>query len=123
MNKVRHFAEKYGFLPAIDGRMIRIRSYEGRLLIHTALNAKLQADGSILVKKAMVLANEEVKKRGLDAFQILFYHDELAYDSDPECAEEVGEILIDSMLKAGEYFKLRIPTHGEYKVGKDWSIH
>lgn len=123
ISKVRRFAEKYGFLPAIDGRKIHLRSSEGRLLIHTALNALMQADGSIVTKKAMLIAANEIKKRGLDAYQMIFYHDEMAYDSAPDCADEVGKILVDSMRIAGEYFNLRIPITGEYKLGMDWGVH
>jgi DNA polymerase I-like protein with 3'-5' exonuclease and polymerase domains len=71
----------------------------------------------------MVIANNEVKARGLDAFQIIFYHDEFAYDSAEECAQEVAEILVDSMRKAGEYYNLIIPIDGEYGIGDNWGIH
>jgi DNA polymerase I len=123
LNKVRNFAEKYGYLPSIDMRKIYLRSYEGRLLTHTALNCLLQANGSIVAKRAMLIANDEIKKRGLDAFQIIFYHDEFAYDSDNSCAEEVGNILVDSMRLAGEYYNLNIPISGEYGIGDNWGIH
>lgn len=123
INKVKGFAEKRGYLPSIDGRKIRVRSWEGKILVHTALNCLLQANGSIVVKKAMVLAADEVKRRGLDARQVIFYHDEVAYDSAMECAEEVGQIIKDSFRLAGEFYNLNIPIDGEYKIGTDWSIH
>lgn len=123
INKVKSFAERTGYLPSIDGRKIYIRSYEGRLLIHTALNCLLQANGSIVAKRAMKIANDRIKELGLDAFQIIFYHDEFAYDSAEECAEEVGKILVDSMRLAGEYYNLRIPIDGEYGIGDNWGIH
>jgi DNA polymerase I-like protein with 3'-5' exonuclease and polymerase domains len=122
-NKVKGFAEKRGYLPSIDGRKIRVRSWEGKVLVHTALNCLLQANGSIVVKRAMLIANEEIKRRALDAFQILFYHDELAFETSEECAEEVGLIIKDSFRLAGEYYNLNIPIDGEYKIGLDWSIH
>lgn len=123
INKVQSFAQKYSFLPAIDGRKIYVRSFEGKILVHTALNCLLQANGSIVTKRAMIIADKEIKKRGLDAFQILFYHDEMGYDSSPECAEEVGEILVDSMRLSGEYYNLNIPISGDYKIGMDWGVH
>ncbi|UOF79336.1 DNA polymerase [Caudoviricetes sp.] len=122
-NKVRSFAERTGYIPSIDLRKIYIRRYEGKLLVHTALNALLQASGSIVTKRAMVMAADRIKELRLDARQIIFYHDEFAYDSSEDCAEEVGKILVDSMRLAGEYYNLRIPISGEYKVGIDWSIH
>jgi DNA polymerase I-like protein with 3'-5' exonuclease and polymerase domains len=71
----------------------------------------------------MLIANNEIIKRGLPAEQIIFYHDEYAYESNPECSEEVGKILVDSMRLAGEYYNLRLPIDGKYAIGKDWSIH
>lgn len=123
ITKVQKFAEKYGYLPSSDKRKIFIRRFEGKLQLHTALNALLQANGSIIAKRAMVIAYDEIRRRGLDATQIIFYHDEVAYDSAPDCADEVGQILIDSMRLAGEYYNLNIPIAGEYKLGKDWSVH
>ena len=123
INKVKDFASKRGYLPTVDLRKVFIRKFEGKILVHTALNALLQADGSIVTKRAMVIANAEIWERGLDAKQIIYYHDELAFDCDPSCADEVGQILIDSMRNAGLYYKLKIPITGEYKIGTDWSIH
>ena len=123
IDKAKEFGGKRGYLPSIDGRKIRMRSWEGKILVHTALNCLLQANGSIVVKKAMVLAADEIKRRELDAFQIIFYHDEVAYDSAEECAEEVGSIIKDSFRLAGEFYNLNIPIDGEYKIGTDWSIH
>jgi DNA polymerase I-like protein with 3'-5' exonuclease and polymerase domains len=122
-DKVKAFAARHKFLPSIDNRKIRVRTWEGKVLVHTALNCLLQANGSIVVKRAMIIADEEIKRRGLDAFQIIFYHDELAYDSAEDCAEEVGQIMVESFKKAGEFYNLNIPLTGEYKVGMDWSIH
>jgi DNA polymerase I-like protein with 3'-5' exonuclease and polymerase domains len=121
--KVKSFAEKRGYLPSIDGRKIRVRTWEGKILVHTALNCLLQANGSIVVKKAMVLAADKIKELNLDAIQVVYYHDEYLYDCNPNCAEEVGNILIDSMRLSGEYYNLKIPITGEYKIGNDWSIH
>lgn len=123
INKVKKFAEKYGYLPSIDGRKIYIRTFEGKILSHTALNALLQANGSIIAKRAMVIASNEIKKRGIVAKQLLWMHDEVAYETLPEDSEEVGKILIDSMRLAGEYYNLNIPIAGEYKIGENWSIH
>lgn len=123
INKAKKFAEKHGYLPSIDLRKIRVRTWEGKILVHTALNCLLQANGSIVVKRAMVIAADEVKRRNLDAFQIIFYHDEVAYDSAESCADEVGKIIKDSFKIAGEYYNLNIPIDGEYKIGTDWSVH
>ena len=123
IDKVKSFAENRKYLPSIDGRKIHVRSFMGKILVHTALNCRLQADGSIVTKRAMIIANDRINDLKLDASQIVFYHDEMAYDSHPSCAQEVGEILVDSMRLAGEYYHLKIPITGEYVLGKDWSTH
>jgi TM2 domain-containing membrane protein YozV len=123
INKVKSFAEKRGYVPSIDGRKIYVRKFLGKVLVHTALNCLLQANGSIVTKKSIAIAAERIKELGLDAHPMIFYHDETAWDCDPSCAEEVGKILIDSMRLAGEYYNLKIPITGEYVIGKDWSTH
>lgn len=123
ISKVQRFAETRGWIPSIDDRKIYIRSYEGKILVHTALNALLQANGSIVTKRAMVIADKEIKRRGLDCHQIIFYHDEMAYDCNPDCKEEVSDILLESMKQAGEFYNLDIPITGDVKFGDNWGIH
>ena len=122
-NKVRGFAERYGYLPSIDGRKIRIRSFDGRVLTHTALNALLQANGSIVVKRWLHIVNNKIEEEGLDAHQIIFYHDEILVDSAEECKDRVKDILLESIKETGEFYKLRIRLDAEVKFGIDWSIH
>jgi hypothetical protein len=31
-----------------------------------------------------------------------------------------GEIIAESITRAGEFLKLRCPTAGEYKIGRNW---
>ncbi len=123
ITKVQKFAEKYGWLPSIDNRKIYIRSFEGKVLVHTALNALLQANGSIVTKRAMVIAHDKFKELNLIVRQVVYYHDEYLMECSPEDAEIVGETLIESMRLAGEYYGLNIPISGEYAIGDDWGIH
>ena len=123
ITKVKGFAERKGYLPSIDGRKIYVRSYDGRVLVHTALNCLLQANGSIVTKRALSIASAEINRRGLDAHIIIFYHDEFAFDTSPECSIEVGELLVDSMRLAGEYYNLNIPITGAYAIGNNWGVH
>jgi len=123
ITKVKAIGKRNGWLPSIDGRKIWLRKWEGKILIHTALNALLQANGSILTKRAMIISDKEIKRRGLDAFQILFYHDEWAMDCANGIEDEVGVIMVESMRLAGEFYNLKIPITGDYSVGKDWGVH
>jgi len=70
------------------------------------------------------MADEEIRKQGLDAFQVGHFHDEFTYESSLEHAEKVAIILKRSIIRAGEYFNLRCPLDGDAKIGKTWAdIH
>lgn len=100
-------------IRALDGRVIPIRSD------HSALNFLLQSAEAVLMKKALVIAY--CNMRHLDARFILNVHDEVQLDCDPAIAEEAGEIVRQAIIEAGEFFELRCPMDGEYKVGTNWS--
>lgn len=108
-------AKAQKFVRAIDGRPLFTRS------THSALNTLLQGCGAIVMKYAMILAYNAIKKRGLNASQIGNFHDEFCYESSFKDSKEVAEILKQSIIKSGIFFKLRCPLDADYKIGKDWS--
>lgn len=121
IDKVQAFGSRYGWLPALDRRKVYIRKMDGRLLIHTALNTLLQSDGAIIAKRAMLITYDEIKERGLDAHQLIYYHDEYQYEAIYGIEKEVGQIMVDSMEYSGIYYNMKIPIEGEYKIGRNWS--
>lgn len=53
-----------------------------------------------------------------DLFELL---DELEFEcEDEEIANEVADMVVRAIVKAGEFLKLNIPLAGEGKVGKNW---
>ena len=72
------------------------------------------------MKRALVIASNEMKRRNLDAKQVIFYHDETVIDCEESIAEEVGAILLNSFKEAGEYYQLRIRIDAEYHIGMTW---
>lgn len=104
-----------GYFIGLDGRKIPLKS------AHYGMSSYLQSGESIIMKRAMVQSYKDIKSRGLDAFQVAIVHDEMQYDCAEECAEEVGRILRDNIIKAGEYYNLKCPLDGEYKIGNNWS--
>lgn len=108
-----------GFLLGIDGRQLHIRHS------HAALNTLLQSCGAIAVKKATVIWYKEMLNRGytwgVDFALVAHIHDELQVQCREEIAEEVGQILVESIRGAGEFFGFRCPLDGEYKIGKSWA--
>lgn len=112
--KVEKLAES-GRLPGLDGRVLRIRS------AHSALNSLLQGAGAIVMKQALVILWRKIKQRKLDAYFVLNVHDEMQLEVRPEQASVVGLLAVQAIKEAGEYFQMRCPLDGEFKVGNDWS--
>jgi DNA polymerase-1 len=111
-------AEK-GPLKGLDGRLLRIRS------THAALNTLLQSAGALIAKVATIFAYQELTTRGYkfgkDWALVAHVHDEMQAEARPEIAEEVGNVLVQSMRRAGEFFGFNIPIDGEWKIGNNWA--
>jgi DNA polymerase-1 len=103
-----------GTLPGLDGRKLHIRS------AHAALNTLLQSAGAIVMKKALVLLDTELRRYKLDAHFVANVHDEFQIEAKEEHAQRVGELAVDSIRKAGVALKMRCPLDGEYKIGDNW---
>lgn len=103
-----------GYFTGLDGRKIPLKS------AHFGMSSYLQAGEAIIMKRAMVESFKEIKKLGLDAFQVAIVHDEMQYDCAEDCAETVGKILRHHIIEAGEYYGLKCPLDGEYMIGNNW---
>ena len=105
--------ETRGFIRGIDKRILTTRSN------HSLINFLCQSCGGIVMKQALVFLWEEIKD--MDAFVVANIHDEYQIEARPEIADEVGKIAVDSIRRAGEFFKLRVPLKAEYRVGNNWA--
>ena len=103
-----------GYFKGLDGRKIPLKN------AHFAMSTYLQAYEAVCMKWAMVNAYTRIKAAGLDAFQVAVVHDEMQYDCAADCAEEVGKILRQCIIEAGEHFHSFCPLDGEYKIGNNW---
>lgn len=116
--KIRDKSKGRGYLVGLDGRKLKVRSE------HSCLNTLLQSAGAILMKKAVVLWYEELIARGYqwdkDFGLCSSNHDEVQADARPEIAEEVGQVFVDSIVRAGQHFKFRCPVTGTFAVGDNW---
>ena len=104
-----------GVLRTIDGGFVRCGSRSA------ALNYKLQSAGAIVMKVAAILARNEIRRRGLDAFYVGNIHDEGQLDSLPADADEVGKVCVQSIRDAGTSLGFRVPLDGAFKVGQNWA--
>ena len=117
LKRLRDKVEKLsvqGSLPGLDGRRLFIRSS------HAALNTLLQGAGAIVMKKALVLLDEQLRRNKLDAKFVVNVHDEFQLEVKEEHAQRVGELAVDSIRKSGVVLGLRCPLDGEYKIGDNW---
>lgn len=113
LERVKKQAAK-GWVPGLDGRRIWVRSE------HAALNSLLQGAGAIVMKKALVIFDNKIKANKWDVKLVANVHDEFQFECSKDVAEIAGLAAKMSIIEAGEYFKLRCPLDGEYKIGKNW---
>jgi DNA polymerase I-like protein with 3'-5' exonuclease and polymerase domains len=104
-----------GTIEGLDGRRLQIRSQ------HSALNTLLQSAGAIVMKQALVLLDEKLRKTKLDAHFVANVHDEWQIECLEDEADMVGILAVQSIREAGKVLKLRCPLDGEYKKGKTWA--
>ena len=111
--KVDKLAAK-GFVPAIDGRKIWVRSE------HAALNSLLQSAGAIIAKQWIICFTEELKSKKIPYKLLAWVHDEVQLETPAEYGEIVGKIVAEAATTAGEKLKFRCPIAAEYRVGRNW---
>ena len=108
-------ASAKGYLKGLDGRKLYIRN------AHSALNTLLQGAGAIIMKQGLVLLDNVLKLNAVEYKFVANIHDEWQIEVPEDKADFIGEFAVNSIVKAGEHFKLRCPLDGEYKIGDDWS--
>ena len=112
--KVQRASGKH-WLKGIDGRKLLIRTQ------HAALNTLLQGGGAIVMKRGLAMLDSLISLNTFDAKFVANIHDEWQMEVREDLAENVGRLAVDCIIKAGEYYNLRCPMDGEYKVGDNWS--
>ena len=107
---------KTGALKGLDGRILPIRHQ------HAALNTLLQSAGALVCKRWAVECDDEIKRRGWEdrVEFVANIHDEIQFEVDGELAEEWAEIAVQCIVRAGEYFHIRIPLDGDANIGNNW---
>ena len=105
---------KLGWFPALDGRRVKL------INAHLGVSYYLQSFEQAIIKLAMYKYHQKLTKAGVYFKQVSVVHDEFQVECNPEDAELVGKTIAESMKEAGEFFKVRIPIDGEYKIGLNW---
>ena len=105
---------KIGYFTAIDGRRVALTN------AHLGMSHYLQSFEQAIMKYALYLFNKKLTKAGIDYKQLVVVHDEVEVECNPEDAEFVGKTIQESYKESGEFFKVRLPLDGEYKIGSNW---
>lgn len=105
-----------GYFVGLDGRKVPCNSE------HLMLSGYLQNGESIIMKKAAVLWNKELKASGVKYKMCDFVHDEWQTEvrGSYEEAEYVGKVQADAIRQTGEDLGLFCPLAGSFDIGKNW---
>lgn len=123
-------------VTVIDGRKVHVRKRplygnerteqdkESRIY-GVAVNNVCQGDGAVLMKMALIIFYDAmVEKYGPHGGRWALcanVHDEQQTECEPDIAEDVGQIFVDSITKAGEHFNMQVKLTGAYDVGETWA--
>ncbi|MBD3755124.1 MAG: DNA polymerase I [Gammaproteobacteria bacterium] len=117
IGKCKRTHERRKAMPGHDGRWIPSASD------HSALNTLLQGNGSIVMKKALVVFEEELERQQLldKVGYCANVHDEFQLSVHPDFSEHVAELGKWSITRAGELIEVRCPLVGDAQIGKSWA--
>ena len=114
-------AASAGYIVALDGRRIAIRSP------HAALNSLLQSAGALICKQWLVEFQTAMYMKGYthgwkgDYCLCAWVHDEIQVAVREDLAEKVGLIAVQTIRKVTEVFNLKCPLDGEFNIGNSWA--
>jgi len=108
-----------------SGRIIRYEfdetvGYEVSQAQRCAVNGPIQGGGSDILKRTMRILYDNVKHHGDKIKLVNVVHDQLDLEIADELVDEGKDILIKSMVTAGEEFIKDVPVKVDSKVGFVW---
>jgi DNA polymerase I-like protein with 3'-5' exonuclease and polymerase domains len=112
--KVSRIYSQKGWLPGLDGRKLLVRSE------HSSLNTLLQGAGAIVMKQALVLLSNRLKREKIEHKFCANVHDEWQIETKEETADLVGQYGVLAIEEAGKVLNMRCPLSGEYRTGLTW---
>ena len=115
------------FIPAWDGRLLFAR---GKNIL---INLAGQSCGAIAMSYAACLMDTWLGEMFIDDLGRPYYlykgcvvkrvslvHDEYSWEVEPDVAEEIRQMTVKGIVKAGEIMKLPLPLDGEGKIDVSW---
>ena len=101
------------YLPDLGSRNRVQRQAAERM----AVNSVIQGTEADLIKKAMIVLDDELRREGLEARMILQVHDELVFEAPKGEVEHLSERAKEVMESV---FQLRVPLRVDVGVGRSW---
>jgi DNA polymerase I len=84
----------------------------------TAVNAVIQGTAADLIKLAMIRIHRRLRDENSPARMLLQIHDELLFETPPEAASDLAELVTEEMSGVME---LAVPLKVDVKVGPNWA--
>lgn len=106
-----------GYVLGLDGRRVKTVSE------HSALNYRLQSDGALVMKQALVVLHQWIAAEEWECrpMQVVSAHDEWQFEVLPNEADRLGILAVKAIKQAGIDFNMTCPLDGEYMTGKSWA--
>ena len=73
------------------------------------------------MKRGLIILNDMLQDSDVDANIVANVHDEWQVETWHEGVDRLGEMAVNAIRQAGDYYKLNCPLDAEYKVGENWS--
>ena len=73
------------------------------------------------MKKALTILNNNAIMEGLDYKFVGNIHDEFQSEVLDKHAIRFGELAIEAIREAGQYYELRCPLDAQTKIGNNWT--
>jgi DNA polymerase-1 len=123
MEQTREAARQKRYVETVFGRRLHVpdikasnmqrRQYAER----TAINAPMQGTAADIIKIAMVRVQQWLQDKQPGARMIMQVHDELVFEVEQACVEQVREQVVSLMVAAAQ---LQVPLVVDSGVGKNW---
>ena len=114
------------YIAGKDGRILTARSK------HLLVNLQGQSLGATVITYALCIVDNWLGWMDIDELGRPFYsykgkivkrlaafHDQGDFEADPEVSEEIGQMIVKGIERAGELLSLPVPLNGEWKVGNN----
>ncbi|OQX55042.1 MAG: DNA polymerase I [Candidatus Cloacimonas sp. 4484_209] len=100
-------------VPELKSKNYATREFGKRI----AINTPIQGTAADIIKLAMIRIDKKIREESIKARMVLQIHDELLFEVDNDCINEVREMVKDEMENV---FQLSVPLKVDIGVGNNW---